>query len=133
MREVEEALSALPQRNFLDPFWREARLFPHLNVKKDGNSFVVTAEVPGIDIEDLEIRVEGDTLSLKGERKRPAALEGVSYHRRERAAGTFQRSLTLPNKVDADSVSATYKNGVLKVVLPLEKNATPKQISITTG
>jgi HSP20 family protein len=112
-------------------FWRTARLFPLLNVKQTSEAYEVTAEIPGMKTEDLEINVEGDTLTLKGERKPVDIEDDASYHRRERATGTFQRSITLPGKVDAAHVKATYKNGVLTVTLPLEKSALPKQIAIT--
>lgn len=113
--------------------WRETRLFPLLNVTEKPESFVVTAEIPGMVTDDLEIRIEGDTLTLKGERK-PEAISGeASYHRRERAVGSFQRSLMLPRPVDAEKVGAVYKHGVLTITLTKEKPAQPKQISIKTG
>lgn len=114
------------------PLWGEARLFPLLNVYEAEDSYVISAEIPGMKTEDLEIKVDGDTLSLKGERKPFDASENASYHRRERASGAFQRSMTLPGRVDADQVKATYKNGVLTVTAPKEKSALPKQISIDT-
>ncbi len=80
--------------------------------------------------DDLEIKIEGDTLMLKGERKPQETGGEISYHRRERATGTFQRSLTLPSKVDAENVSATYKDGVLTVTLQKEKAAQPRQITV---
>jgi HSP20 family protein len=118
------------RRPLLDPLWRGARLFPLLNVRDVDESFVVTAEIPGMKSEDLEIKIEGDTLTLKGERKPQEIGEEISYHRRERATGTFQRSLTLPSKVDAENVNATYKDGVLTVTLQKEKAAQPRQITV---
>jgi HSP20 family protein len=115
-----------------EPWWREARLFPLLNVRKKDDAFVVTAELPGMNTEDLEIKVEGDTLSLTGQRKPHDLGEGVSYHRRERTGGRFQRSLALPNRIDADNVKASYKDGVLKITLPIEKAELPKHITVTT-
>jgi HSP20 family protein len=112
--------------------WRPGRIFPLLNVRKLDDAFVITAEIPGMKAEDLDIKVEGDTISLKGERKTEELGEGASYHRRERAAGAFHRSLTLPARVDADNVKASYRNGVLTITLPLEKAALPKQISVAT-
>ena len=78
-----------------------------------------------------KLRSKGDTLILKGERKAADVGEEASYHRRERATGTFQRSITLPTQIDSEHVRATYKNGVLTVLLPQEKSALPKQISIS--
>jgi len=115
-----------------EPWFTTARIFPAANVSKAGNSYVVTAEIPGMNPEDLEIKVQGDTLILKGERKSEQLGEGVSYRRRERASGTFQRSLTLPSKVEPDAVKAHYRDGVLTITLPIEKAALPKQISVTT-
>ena len=112
--------------------WSPGRIFPLLNVRKVENTYTITAEIPGMKTEDLEIKVEGDTVSLKGERKAEDPASGASYHRRERTAGTFQRSLTLPTRVDADRVKANYQNGVLTVTLPVEKSAEPKQITVST-
>lgn len=117
----------------LEPAWRTSPIFPALNVVKEGSSFIVTAEVPGMNQEDLEIKVEGDTLNLKGERKAEHLGDGVSYHRRERASGSFQRSLTLPARVEAGEVKARYADGVLTITLPTEKAALPEQIAVTTG
>ncbi len=113
-----------------DPVWRQARIFPLLNVKHEEHSYVVTAEVPGMKTDDLDIKVEGNTVAIKGERKPEEANEQMSFHRRERATGTFQRSLTLPNNIDADEVTANYKNGVLTITLPIEKAARPRQIQV---
>lgn len=120
------------RRAFQEPFWREARLFPLINVKESDTSYTVTAEIPGMKTEDLEIKVEGDLLTLKGERKPLEMGEGASHHRRERATGTFQRSLTLPARVNPENVTATYKNGVLTVTLNKEPAAVPKPIKIVS-
>lgn len=132
-REMDNLFTALTgaPRRIGEPLWREVRLFPLLNVRRQEDNFVVTAELPGVKTEDLEIKVEGDTLSLKGERRPHDAGEGVSYHRRERTDGTFQRSLALPARIDADNVKASYKNGVLTIMLPIEKAELPKQISVS--
>lgn len=109
-----------------------ARIFPSVNVSKDDSSYVVTAEIPGMNPDDLEIQVEGNTLTLKGERKPEQLGEGVSYHRKERLSGTFQRSLTLPSRMDPEAVKANYSDGVLTIVLPVEESARPKQITVAT-
>jgi len=129
MDELSNAVSGT-RKPFLDPLWRGSRLFPLLNVRDLDQSYVVTAEIPGMKTDDLEIKIEGDTLMLKGERKPEEAGEEISYHRRERATGTFQRSLTFPGKVDAENVSATYKDGVLTVTLQKEKTTLPRQITV---
>ncbi|MBI4965219.1 MAG: Hsp20/alpha crystallin family protein [Desulfomonile tiedjei] len=133
-RGMDELFGALTgtRRPWQEPFWREARLFPLINVKESDASFTVTAEIPGMKSEDLEIKVEGDLLTLKGERKPYEMNEGASYHRRERATGTFQRSLTLPTRVNPDNVTATYKHGVLTITLNKEPATAPKQIKIVS-
>jgi HSP20 family protein len=112
--------------------WRSGAIFPALNVTKEGDSYVVTAEIPGMQAENLDIKVEGETLTIKGERRPENVGEGVSYHRKERATGTFQRSLTLPSSVEPDGVKANYEDGVLTITLPMAKSAQPKQIAVTT-
>jgi HSP20 family protein len=131
-REMDQLFDVMSgaRRPLRESFWRTAKLFPPLNVVERGDAYHVTAEIPGIATEDLEIKIEGDTLTLKGERKPLELAEGGSFHRRERATGTFQRSITLPKKVDTEGVKATYKDGILTVTLPTERPAAAKQISI---
>ncbi len=131
-RGMDELFTALSgyRKPTLEAPWRQARLFPLLNFREVENSYVITAEIPGMKTEDLEIKIEGDTLTLKGERKPHELGEGASYHRRERATGKFQRSLTLPTRIDPENVKATYKEGVLTINLQKEKEALPKQITV---
>ena len=119
-------------RSPFEHVWRPGAIFPALNVTKWDNSYVVTAEIPGMQAENLDIKVEGETLTIKGERKPENLGEGVSYHRKERATGTFQRSLTLPSNVEPDDVKANYEDGVLTITIPMAKSAQPKQIAVTT-
>jgi HSP20 family protein len=111
------------------PFAASSGVFPSLNVNEDANNFYVQAELPGIAARDLEISVEGNTLTLRGERKSDA-VENASYHRRERGTGRFHKALTLPNAVKSEGVLAECKNGVLKLVLPKAEQAKPRKISI---
>ncbi|MFC1834384.1 Hsp20/alpha crystallin family protein [Thermodesulfobacteriota bacterium] len=120
-------------RQPLGDLWRDSRLFPLMNVSEDAESFLVKAEIPGMEIADLDIKIEGDTLSVKGERKPEKFAGEVSYHRRERACGAFQRSITLPKPVDSEGVNATYRNGVLYITLPKARAIQPKQITVETS
>ena len=131
-REMDSLLGTVSttRRHWWGSPWSETRLFPLLNVVETTESFVVTAEIPGMRTDDLEIKIEGDTLTLKGERQPDEVKEDASFHRRERATGAFQRSLTLPGKVDSEKVKAAYKNGVLTVTLSKEKAAQPRQITV---
>ena len=104
-------------------------VFPALNVHEDSDKYYVEAEVPGIKPEDIHIDVEGNTLSIGGERKLNG-MENASYHRRERRAGRFKKAISLPMEINADAVSAEYKDGVLTVTLPQREEARPKQIEV---
>ncbi|MBZ4659557.1 MAG: Hsp20/alpha crystallin family protein [Desulfacinum sp.] len=107
-------------------------VFPLLNVSEDKNNIYVRAELPGMNPDDIEISVEGDTLTIRGERKPAEVSDKVSYHRREREFGRFRRSLTLPTRINVDAVDATFKNGVLTIVLPKAEEVRPKQIPVKT-
>jgi HSP20 family protein len=104
-----------------------------MNVWTDQDSAVVTAELPGVNLEDINISVEDDTLTLRGDRQREELEEGVTYHRRERRFGSFLRTFQLPFRVDADKVDATLKNGVLSVSLPRAEEDKPRRIVIRAG
>jgi HSP20 family protein len=107
-----------------------AGVLPALNLYDDGQAFVVRAEVPGIDKDSIDVTVQGDQLTLRGERRIQPADPQASYHRREREGGQFRRVLSLPQMVDANRISATYKNGVLEVVLPRVPEVQPRRIAI---
>jgi HSP20 family protein len=96
----------------------------------DNHDLVVRAELPGINREDIEVSVENSTLVLKGEKKLDSEVKEESYRRIERTYGTFHRSFTLPNTVDASRISAEFKNGVLTVKLPFREEAKPRTISV---
>ena len=109
-----------------------AGVFPPINVSEDSENLYVSSELPGIEPDDIEISVEGETLTLRGERTLSEAGEGVNYHRREREAGRFRRIITLPARINPDGVDATFKNGVLKIVLPKAAEARAKQVKVKT-
>jgi HSP20 family protein len=105
--------------------------FPLVNVFSDGEDFVLVAELPGVKKEDLDIQVRGDTLRIQG-KKTIAYEEGASVHRRERSAGQFDRTLTLPAELDAAKVSAQYRDGVLTLRLPRAESAKPRTVAINS-
>jgi HSP20 family protein len=94
-----------------------AGAFPLVNVFNEGEDFVVVAELPGVKKEDLDIQVRADTVRIQG-KKSVAYEEGASVHRRERSAGQFDRTVTLPAQLDAAKVTAEYRDGVLTLRLP---------------
>ena len=97
--------------------------------EKDGN-IVLTAELPGIETKDVDIKVENNVLTLQGERKFDKELQKDNFHRVERAYGAFTRSFTLPNVVDTEKIKAEFKDGVLKLTLPKREEAKAKQIHV---
>ena len=96
----------------------------------DSHDLVLRAEIPGMTREDIEVTVENNTLVLKGTKKFDSDVKDENYRRIERSYGTFHRSFTLPNTVDAAKVSADYKHGVLTVKLPFREEAKPRTINV---
>ena len=103
--------------------------FPAINVYDQGNATVLTAEVPGVASDDLELTVLGDSVTLKGQRKADAG-EKERYYRRERPMGAFMRTVTLPAPVKADSAKAECRDGVLRVYLEKAEEAKAKKVQI---
>jgi HSP20 family protein len=95
-----------------------------------GGEIVIKAEVPGIKKEDIDLRVENNTLTIRGERQQQSEVKEEKFHRVERLYGKFSRSFTLPATVDAARVTAEYKDGLLTVVLPVREEAKPRQIQV---
>jgi HSP20 family protein len=125
--------------SFFDmPFWsgfdRTGQLFtgwsPALDLYETGDHFVALVELPGMRKEDIDISLHDRTLTISGERKRDIN-NGETAQRSERYVGTFRRSISLPTRVDASKVSATYQDGILKVTLPKAEEAKPKQIQVS--
>ena len=109
---------------------RKAPAFPAINVWAAEDSAKISAEIPGISKDDLEINVTGDTLTLSGNRSQDDLPEGARFHRQERRFGEFNRSIQLPYTVDVNKVKAVFKNGVLTVELPRIEAEKPKKISV---
>jgi HSP20 family protein len=121
------------QARLLDPFGMSSRgTFPALNVWEKDDRLLAEAEVPGLTMDDLEIFVSGNELTVRGERK-PAQPEGAAYHRRERGVGSFSRAVRLPVDVDADKVQAQLNNGVLAITLPKSQAARPRKIDVKSA
>lgn len=117
------------KRNLL----RGGRLFPLLNVQETSNAYVVTTQAPGMELDNLEIRIDGDTLYLKGELgTNEFESPEASYHRKERLQGSFQRSVVLPERVDYQEAHAAYKNGTLTITIPKSSGSAAKRIEITS-
>lgn len=107
-----------------------AGAFPPVNVFQKGDDFIVIAELPGLDKTSLTLEVRKNRVRLAGQRPTPSA-DGKSYHRRERAAGDFDRTITLPVALDSGAAKATYRDGILTVTLPQAEEAKPRAITVT--
>jgi HSP20 family protein len=125
--------------SFFDtPFWpgfgRAGQLFtgwsPAIDLYESGDHFVAVVELPGMRKDAIDISLHDGTLTISGERKRESN-NGEAAQRTERYVGTFRRSISLPTRVDANKVSATYEDGILKVTLPKAEEAKPKQIQVS--
>jgi len=103
---------------------------PPVDIVENENELVVKADVPDMKFEDIDVRLENGTLTLRGERKFEKKTENGGYHRIERNYGTFERSFTLPDTVDAEHVKADYKNGALTITLPKKEIAKPRQVKV---
>ena len=106
---------------------------PPVDIFENENNIVLKAELPGVDPKDVEVRVEDNTLYLKGERKFEKETEEENYHRIERSYGSFARSFSLPSSIDAEKVGADYKDGLLTLTLPKREEAKPKTIKINVS
>ena len=109
---------------------RPAPGYPALNVWTSQEGLNITAEVPGVSSDDIEISVVGDTLTLTGSRKPEELKEGARYHRQERGYGSFTRSIQLPYLVDVNKVEATFKNGILNITMPRAEADKPRKIVV---
>ena len=103
---------------------------PPVDIFERQDHLVIRAEVPGVQKEDMDVRIENGVLTLHGERKQDPEVREENAHRTERTYGSFARSFSLPTTVDASKVSATYKDGVLEVTVPKAEAAKPKMIEI---
>src|SRR5262245_28592557 len=109
---------------------RRERGFPIVNVFTWDDESVLYAEIPGVELKDLDITIDGTTLAFSGERKVRSDIPEERYSRWERGAGPFGRSLELPHEVDRDRVEATLKDGVLRIRLPKAPQAQPRRIEV---
>ena len=131
-------LNTLPaRRGFLGRDW-EAPLSktlwnPSVDIFENDNEVVVTAELPGMNAKDIDLRLENNVLTLRGERHFEKETKEENYHRIEREYGTFTRSFALPTAVNGDKVTAEYKDGILKVVLPKNEERKPKAIKVAVA
>ncbi|MEO0073937.1 MAG: Hsp20/alpha crystallin family protein [candidate division WOR-3 bacterium] len=106
---------------------------PALDIEETKDEIIVRAELPGMKKEDIKVTLSGDTLSITGERKRESEEKGRTFYRVERAYGKFQRSVVLPAEVDGSKVKASYKAGVLELVMPKTEKEKAHEIQIQSA
>jgi HSP20 family protein len=103
---------------------------PPVDILETESNLVLKADLPDMQLENIDVRVENQTLSIKGERRFEKEASEKGFHRIERSYGSFVRSFAVPNSVDTEKVAADYKNGVLTVTLPKKESAKPKQVKV---
>jgi len=132
---LRDDLNTLFELPFWSNFGRQSQLFsgwsPALDLYQNTDDVIALVELPGMRKEDIEISLHNGTLTISGERKSETS-DGAA-ERTERYVGKFRRSITLPARVDASKVSATYRDGILTVTLPKAEEAKPKQIQVDAG
>jgi len=106
---------------------------PALDIAERTDAYLVTVELPGVKLDDLEITLEDGLLTIQGERQFTGESSEQQYHRVERSSGAFHRSITLPAHVEADAVEASMEDGVLRILVPKAEEAKPKRIQVTPG
>lgn len=109
---------------------REGVWQPLVDIFENDEAVVIRAELPGVEQEAIEVKIEGTTLTIRGERKQDAEVRKENYHRIERYYGTFQRSFLLPQTIDQEKVKAACDKGVLTITLPKRELIKPKQITV---
>lgn len=110
--------------------WRPASVFPAINLTEDAYNYYVRAELPGIKADALDIQAVGRNLTISGERTIASEGENIRYHRREREAGKFSRTIGMPGDIDVNNVDAKLANGMLTVTIAKAEATKPKRISI---
>lgn len=103
---------------------------PAIDVREKGDAIEISADLPGLKPEDVEVTVDNGLLSIRGERRLDEAKEGESWHRVERAYGVFERTFSLPSSVDATKIEARFKNGEMRLLLPKREESKPRSVQV---
>ena len=121
-------------RQYDDDLTTRGSWIPAVDIyQTDNHTLVLKVELPDVAREDIDLRVENNTLTITGQKQRDKAVKEEQYHRIERTFGSFSRTFTLPPTVDAGKIGAEFKNGVLTVTLPQREDAKPRQIQVTVN
>ncbi len=130
-RDIERAFADIdeggPSRDVTTAAWS-----PAVNIKEEGEAYLLIADIPGVEPKDIEINMEDRVLTIRGERKTEARENRDTYSRVERVSGNFYRRFTLPDTADAEKISAKSGNGVLEVHIPKQERVQPRRIRVQT-
>lgn len=128
---LQNEFNQIMNRFFNEPLFAQPSSFmPAINVKEEENRYVVEAELPGMEMQDVDIEVHGNVLTIKGERKSRETKEGDRTHIIESRYGAFHRSLTLPEHVDTQKITAESEKGVLTIYIPKDDTERPRKIEV---
>ena len=134
-REFDDLFNRFFRRDFKlpgDPLGKEL-WFPAADILEDKKKITLKVEIPGVDAKNIGISLDGRRLTIKGEKKQEKEEKEENYHRRESACGFFKRTIELPAGVDSEKIDATYKRGILKIVLKKTKESESKKIQVRIG
>jgi len=135
LEEMERRFDEVFGQSSLPSIWRRLPMeqmawAPAIDVFEKGDKLVVKAEVPGMKEDDIHVSVEGNMLTIRGEKKTESEVKEDDYYRSERSYGSFFRSVALPSTVDASKIEADYEDGVLEVTLPKKPEVKPKKVAV---
>ena len=112
---------------------RSNRRFPLINLRDLGSEFLLTAEIPGVDADSIEVTISGGVLTIRGTRESPPEAREDTFRRQERFQGAWQRSVQLPDRIDEAEMKADYTAGILRVTLPRSQDTISRTIPVTEG
>ena len=132
---LREAMNQLMEESFVRPATAQngKNFVPALDLSETGEGYLVEAALPGVKPEDVEITVENNVLTIKGETRQETDSKDRNFHRLERRFGSFQRTIGLPTTVKADAIQASLTNGVLRLEIPKAEEVKPRKISVNVG
>jgi HSP20 family protein len=132
---LREAMNQLMEESFVRPTAAQSgrNFVPALDLSENAEGYLVEAALPGLKPEDVEVTVENNVLTIKGETRKEVDDKQRNFHRVERRFGTFQRTISLPSTVKADQIQASLTNGVLRLEIPKAEEVKPRKISVNVG
>lgn len=132
-RDLEREVDRLLQGMTMSLQGRSNRRFPLINLRDLGAEFLLTAEIPGVDADSIEVTVSGGVLTIRGTRESPPEAREDTFRRQERFQGAWQRSVQLPDRIDEAEMKADYTAGILRITLPRSQDTISRTIPVTEG